>query len=88
MRRMPKKQDDYIKTALRLPRELHTELTGAADREGRSLNSEIIARLQRSFSETESGAVSSTLGNPQVEKSNLDDLLEFLVNELEKRKKR
>lgn len=39
------KQDDYIKTALRLPRELHADLRQSAQQMGRSLNSDIISRL-------------------------------------------
>jgi len=38
-------QDDYIKTALRLPRELHEKLQLAAKEKGRSMNAEIISRL-------------------------------------------
>lgn len=38
-------QDDFIKTALRLPRELHAEIKSSADFHGRSMNAEIIARL-------------------------------------------
>ncbi|NMG64391.1 Arc family DNA-binding protein [Azoarcus indigens] len=43
------RQDDYIKTALRLPRELHKLVQDSADDRGRSMNAEIIERLQRSF---------------------------------------
>lgn len=39
-------QDDYIKTALRLPRELHGRLLDSAETKGRSLNAELIDRLQ------------------------------------------
>lgn len=39
-------QDDYIKTALRLPRALHAELHTSAESKGRSLNAELIDRLQ------------------------------------------
>lgn len=39
-------QDDYIKTALRLPRALHAELLASAESKGRSLNAELIANLQ------------------------------------------
>jgi hypothetical protein len=42
---MTKPQDDYIKTALRLPPELHAEIKSAAEYHGRSMNAEIIARL-------------------------------------------
>lgn len=41
-------QDDYIKTALRLPRDLHAEIKDAAEYHGRSMNAEIIARLESS----------------------------------------
>ena len=39
-------QDEYVKTALRLPAALHTELKDAAERNGHSMNAEILARLQ------------------------------------------
>ncbi len=39
-------QDDYIKTSLRIPRELHTKLVEIAEYNGRTLNAEIIDRLQ------------------------------------------
>jgi hypothetical protein len=39
-------QDDFVKTALRLPRELHAEIQAAALAAGRSMNAEIIGRLQ------------------------------------------
>lgn len=38
-------QDDYVKTALRLPRELHASLLKDAEEAGRSMNAEIIDRL-------------------------------------------
>lgn len=43
------KQDDYTKTALRLPRELHQKLTDAAAERGHSLNTEMVYRLDGSF---------------------------------------
>jgi len=42
-------QDDFIKTALRLPRDVHAAIQKAAEESGRSMNSEIVARLQASF---------------------------------------
>lgn len=39
------KQDDYIKTALRIPKALHARLTAQAEAKGRSLNAEFIASL-------------------------------------------
>lgn len=42
-------QDDYIKTALRLPKHLHLKLQESADATSKSMNAEIIARLEESF---------------------------------------
>lgn len=41
-------QDDYVKTALRLPRDLRDEIQAAAIHNGRSANSEMLARLRGS----------------------------------------
>lgn len=42
-------QDDFIKTALRLPRDVHEKIQEAAKETGRSMNSEIVARLQQTL---------------------------------------
>lgn len=42
-------QDDWHKTGLRLPKDLHHALHEAAAASGRSYNGEIVARLQQSF---------------------------------------
>ena len=39
------KQDDFVKTALRIPRTLHAQIQQAAEASGRSMNAEIIDRL-------------------------------------------
>lgn len=44
-------QDEYIKTALRLPRDLHKQVQDSAEMKGRSMNAEIIERLAQSFEE-------------------------------------
>lgn len=44
-------EEDIQKTALRLPRELHNCVHEAAKKSGRSMNAEIVSRLQESFSE-------------------------------------
>lgn len=44
-----KPQDDYKKTALRLPPELHERLHEAAAASGRSYNAEIVERLESSL---------------------------------------
>lgn len=41
-------QKNYIHSAVRLPPELNEEIKSAAERNGRSMNAEIIARLQAS----------------------------------------
>lgn len=52
-------QDDYHKTSVRMPKELHAALTQAAIENGRSLNSEILARLSES-------TINAKLDNLQV----------------------
>lgn len=42
------KQQTHIKTAIRVPAGLHQELTAAAERNGRSLNAEMLSRLNAS----------------------------------------
>ena len=54
-------QTDYVKTTLRLPPDLHKELLAGAERAGRSLNAEILARLQGSDLKSELGNIKSTL---------------------------
>lgn len=49
------KQQDYIKTALRLPRDLHAEIHQAAREGERGFNAEILFRLRQSFKERRSG---------------------------------
>lgn len=38
-------QDDYVKSSVRMPKDLHAILTKSAAENGRSLNAEILARL-------------------------------------------
>lgn len=45
----PKKQDDYVRTALRVPPELHALLHRSAEATGRTFNAEIVSRLESSF---------------------------------------
>lgn len=39
------RQQDHIKTAIRIPMALHEELTAAAAKNGHSLNAEMLSRL-------------------------------------------
>ncbi len=44
-------QAEYVKTALRMPPALHELLHKAAERNHRTFNGEILARLERTFSQ-------------------------------------
>lgn len=44
--KIPIKQEALTRTTLRLPGSLYAELQAAAEHNGRSLNAEVIARLQ------------------------------------------
>jgi|GEM_PF-3220172 len=55
-------QDDYIRTALRVPPELHTKIHESARENNRTFNAEIVARLEASFSsQTEPGGALTAL---------------------------
>lgn len=60
----PKTQSDYIKTALRLPPELHAAVHESAKASGRTFNAEVIALLE--------GAIK----RPALENSMLEALVE------------
>ncbi len=48
-------QDGWVKTGLRLPAEIHTQLQESAMAARRTLNGEILFRLEGSFSDTQKG---------------------------------
>jgi hypothetical protein len=62
-------QDDYIRTALRVPPDLHKALHEAADAAGHSFNAEIIGRLQGSFDPSRSadGAAAKELADSRAQ---------------------
>lgn len=47
-------EDRYTRITLRIPKELHAALTAESDATSKSLNAEIIARLQASFDPSQS----------------------------------
>jgi transcription termination factor NusB len=51
-------EDRYTRITLRIPRELHARLDSEADRTSKSLNAEIVARLQQSFDQSPSAELS------------------------------
>lgn len=44
-------EDRYTRITLRIPKDLHSQLQQAADDTSKSMNAEIVARLQRSFND-------------------------------------
>lgn len=46
-------QDDFVRTALRVPPDLHAAIHEAAGKSGRTFNAEIVDRLQASFVEAD-----------------------------------
>jgi hypothetical protein len=48
MKKLVSPQDEYVKTAIRLPPELHAEVKRAAKAAGRPMNAELIARVASS----------------------------------------
>lgn len=56
-------QDDYIRTALRVPPDLHAQIHEAAKGNNRTFNAEIVARLQSTFSTTSHTAISAMGGS-------------------------
>lgn len=80
-------QDDYIRTALRVPPELHAQIHASAKANNRTFNAEIVARLQESFHVKGAGVASLQLeaaGDANIlksfERSNLENrLMELLT---------
>ena len=60
-------QDDFIKTALRIPRALHAGIQAAAEQTGRSMNAEILGRLQESLSDDISIAIMERLNSREAQ---------------------
>lgn len=57
------KARDHVATAVRLPRDLHLDLKLAAEHAGRSLNAEIIARLEASRADSLSADIGEIKAN-------------------------
>ena len=72
-------QDDYIRTALRVPPDLHEALHKAADASGKSFNAEIIGRLIASF-ETDPTASAAAL---KVQTAMARTMAQFVISAIE-----
>lgn len=72
-------QDDYMKTALRLPRDVHARIQEAATAAGRSMNAEMVARLQESFAPREPVTVRINLvAGEETKMKDIQAVLELL----------
>lgn len=67
---------DIQKTALRLPRELHSAIHQAANESGRTMNAEIVYRLQKSLDDE------CDARGKGIENSSIDDTQQPTYNEL------
>ena len=65
-------QDDYHRMGMRLPRDLHQRLHDAAAESGRSLNGEIVARLQASFEAGPGSQAAVTMARLQFERTEVE----------------
>lgn len=63
-----KTQADFIKTALRVPPELHARIHEAAQEAGRTYNAEILARLEDSFDPAQTIIKVASLDDPVLDK--------------------
>ncbi|WP_421862501.1 Arc family DNA-binding protein [Marinobacter adhaerens] len=75
------KQDDFYRTQIRIPADLHRALKEATEESGRSLNAEIVARLNDSFRAEE------TLERFNVMSVTLDEKLEKVRKEIDQMEK-
>jgi hypothetical protein len=55
-------QDDYIRTALRVPPDLHAQIHESAKENNRTFNAEIVARLRGSFETRDTDIAQDTVG--------------------------
>ena len=53
------KQTTHIHTGVRIPRELHAEIKSVVERDGTSMNAEIISRLKMSHFEARLGEITA-----------------------------
>lgn len=75
------KQDDFYRTQIRIPADLHRALKDATEETGRSLNAEIVARLNDSFRSDE------TLERFNIMSVTLDEKLEKVKREIDQMEK-
>lgn len=83
------KQDDWVRITLRLPRDVHERLTGVLDDTNRSMNAEIVARLESSFLPIEAQGLSAQFSERDLQRitSHLQDYLMLMrkMNEVSRK---
>ncbi len=75
-------QDDYIRTALRVPPELHAKIHESAKENNRTFNAEIVARLEGSFQVQGSGMASMKMTAEHAEQPTADEIAEKVAASL------
>lgn len=73
-------EDRYTRITLRIPRELHERIAIAADKTSKSMNAEIVARLDSSFSERDSLVDRIALLESQTEARKASETTDQLSN--------
>lgn len=73
-----KTESDIQKTALRLPRELHGKIIDASNASGRSMNAEIVRRLELSFEEKQLEMIENQLSTVDNLQSQLAEVVSKL----------
>lgn len=73
-------EDRYTRITLRIPRELHERIAIAADKTSKSMNAEIVARLDSSFSERDSLVDRIALLESQAEARKASETTDQLSN--------
>lgn len=74
-------QDNFIRTALRVPPELHARIHDAAKESGRTFNAELVHRLERSFNPL-GGSHTLTLefrGNSDLTLEKMEEFVKHLL---------
>lgn len=78
-------QDDYIRTALRVPPDLHKQLHEAAAANNRTFNAEIVSRLQASFTRQDgflNKKITSLSTNDEVQVRTMTEVIEDAASQI------
>ena len=75
-------QDEYIKTALRLPRSLHARVQESAEATGKSMNAELIARLESSFNATPDSTLEVKIDHLSAQNDQLQYMLDAVLSQI------